>query len=70
MSNARIVYRQRLGTSPQDEKDVLCAAYKFVLFDSQAKKGGQYDLTSELTLEMAKNGPEKKEPRNKEQENT
>jgi hypothetical protein len=50
MSNSpRIVYAPRRDATPEAELDVLTACYRFVLFDSQASKGGLHDLTSNST---------------------
>ena len=63
MNNPRIVYTQCRGTSPQDERDALCAVLKFVLFDSQANKGGSHDLTGDTTKECTAR-PDKKGTQN------
>jgi hypothetical protein len=49
MDSARIVYTPHTSTSPEVELDALAAVYKFVLFDSQASKGGAHDLTGNST---------------------
>jgi hypothetical protein len=59
-----IRYTPRPGTTPEAEFNALAAIYKFVLFDSQASKGGSYDLTSDPAAQI-ENGP-----RNTEQEKT
>jgi hypothetical protein len=62
MSNGpHVVYRPREDASAEGELNALVAAYRFVLFDSQARRGDQYDLTNSSTTEMAKNGPRKTE---------
>jgi hypothetical protein len=58
MNSSRIIYRSRPEATPEAELNALAEIYKFVLFDSQARKGGPHDLTS---------GPTKKwttKPRN------
>ena len=60
-SATQIAYTQSPGTSPQEERGVLCAVLKFVLFDSQASKGGPHDLTHSSIDEIVKNGPQKTE---------
>jgi hypothetical protein len=51
MSSPRITYVARPDTTLEAELDALAAVYKFVLFDSQVRKGDPNDLT---------NGPTKK----------
>jgi hypothetical protein len=57
MKSPGIVYRSRAGTRPEAESAVLAAVYKFVLFDSQRKRGGTHDLTNKTTTEHVENGP-------------
>jgi hypothetical protein len=59
MSNAHISYAPRPDATPEGELDALAAIYKFVLFDSQASKGGLHDLTGNLTVEYTTR-PDKK----------
>ena len=47
------------GTTPEAELSVLAAVYKFVLFESQANKGGPYGLTGHPTKECTTR-PDKK----------
>jgi hypothetical protein len=47
----RIVYRARHDATPEAELAGLVAIYKFVLFDSQASKGGPDVLTKNSTQE-------------------
>jgi hypothetical protein len=61
MNSSRIIYRSRADATPEAELDALAAVYKFVLFDSQARKGDQHDLTNSSTAEMTKNEPQKTE---------
>jgi hypothetical protein len=60
MSNAHISYAPRPDATPEGELDALAAIYKFVLFDSQARKGGPHDLTKnsiqEFTTRLDKKG--------------
>jgi hypothetical protein len=55
-----IAYIFRPGTAPDAELSALTAVYKFVLFDSQASKGGPHDLiknpTEECTTSQDKKG--------------
>jgi hypothetical protein len=59
--NPIIHYTTRPGTTPEGELDALTAIYKFVLFGSQASKGGPHDLTNASTSKTVKNGPRKTE---------
>jgi hypothetical protein len=45
MSNTHIVYTSHSGTT-EAELSALAAVYKFVLFDSQASKGGPHDVAT------------------------
>ncbi len=49
MDSPRITYICRPDVTPQAELDALAAVYSFVLFDSQARRGGPHDLTSGST---------------------
>ena len=51
MDSPRITYICRPDVTPQAELDALAAVYSFVLFDSQARRGGPHDLTNETTTE-------------------
>jgi hypothetical protein len=42
-----ITYTPRRDSTAEAELSVLGAVYKYVLFDSQARKGDPHDLTSE-----------------------
>jgi hypothetical protein len=64
MNSPRTQYPRYLDTSPEAELSVLSAVYRFVLFDSQARRGDQHDLTNESTAEMAKHGPQNTESEN------
>ena len=55
----RVVYRARDFAMPEAELSALGVVYKFVLFDSQASKGGPDDLTKNVTKECT-TSPEKK----------
>ena len=59
MSSPRITYVSRPNSTTEAELEVLVALYKFVLFDSQAKRGGTHDLTNESTKKRT-TGPGKK----------
>jgi hypothetical protein len=52
-------------TTPEAEFGTLAAIYKFVLFNSQASKGGPHDLMNDSTPKTVKN-----EQRKTEQEKT
>jgi hypothetical protein len=64
MNSSGIIYRPRENATVQGEADTLAAVYKFVLFDSRARRGYPHDLTNGSTAEMAKNGPRKTEQEN------
>jgi hypothetical protein len=49
MDSPRITYSSRPDVSTEAELNVLAEIYRFVLFDSQARKGGPHDLTSGST---------------------
>ena len=49
MDSPRLAYSPRPDATPEAELNVLAEIYKFVLFDSQARKGGPHDLTSVST---------------------
>ena len=52
MSEApRVVYRARDFAMPEAELSALAVIYRFVLFDSQASKGGPDVLTKNSTQE-------------------
>ena len=51
MSTPRITYTPRADATPEAELAALVATYKFVLFDSQASKGGPDVLTKSSTQE-------------------
>jgi hypothetical protein len=63
MSEApRVVYRARDFAMPEAELSALAVIYRFVLFDSQANKGGPdvltEDSTQERTASQDTKGPE------------
>ena len=64
-TNPTIRYTLRPGGTPETESNALAAVYKFILFDSQARRGGPHDLTDNSIDGIAKNGPQ-----NTEQETT
>jgi hypothetical protein len=48
MSEApRVVYRARDFAMPEAELSALAVIYRFVLFDSQAIKGGPHDVAAD-----------------------
>jgi hypothetical protein len=49
MSSARIIYVPCPDATPEAELNTLAEIYKFVLFDSQTRKGGPHDLRSSST---------------------
>jgi hypothetical protein len=52
MSEApRVIYRARNFAMPEAELSALAVIYRFVLFDSQASKGGPDVLTKNSTQE-------------------
>jgi hypothetical protein len=51
MSSQRITYAPRPDATPEAELAALVATYKFVLFGSQASKGGPHDLTHEVATD-------------------
>jgi hypothetical protein len=59
MSSHRITYTSRPDASPEAELTALAAIYKFVLSNSQTKRGGTHDLTNESTKQRT-TGPGKK----------
>jgi hypothetical protein len=59
MGSPRITYVARPNATIDAELAVLASVYKFVLFDSQAKRGGTHDLTNGSTKNQI-TGPEKK----------
>jgi hypothetical protein len=44
-----IVYRP--DATPEAELNVLANVYRYVLFNSQAKRGGPHDLTNQTTTD-------------------
>jgi hypothetical protein len=51
MDNPHIIYISRPDATPEAELDALATCYRYVLFDSQAKRGGPHDLTNKTTPE-------------------
>ena len=51
MNCPEVIYRSRPDATPEAELGALTAIYKFVLFGSQASKGGPHDLTNDSTEE-------------------
>jgi hypothetical protein len=49
MSSSRITYISRPDAPPEAELNALANVYRYVLFDSQARRGGPHDLTSGST---------------------
>ena len=54
MKSPGIVYRSRADATPEAELAALVATYKFVLFGSQASKGGPHDLTHNVAADWRK----------------
>jgi hypothetical protein len=50
-AKAAITYAPRADATPEAELGALAAVYRFILFDSQASKGGLHDLTGNSTVE-------------------
>jgi hypothetical protein len=47
----RIFYTPRPGATQEAELSALASVYKFVLCDSQARRGGTHDLRNKTTTE-------------------
>ena len=47
MSNTHIVYTSHPAGTPEAELSALAAVYKFILFASQASKGGSHDVATD-----------------------
>jgi len=61
VSSTRVVYQSRADATPEAELSTLAAVYRYVLLDSQARRGDPHDLTNDSTAEITKNGPRKTE---------
>jgi hypothetical protein len=59
MASPHITYTPSHEVTAEAELAALVATYKFVLFGSQASKGGPHDLTKNVTKECT-TSPEKK----------
>jgi len=57
MTSPQITYTSSHEVTAEAELAALVATYKFVLFSSQASKGGPQDLTNKTTTEHVENGP-------------
>jgi hypothetical protein len=44
-----MIYSSRPDAAPEAEVNALSNVYRYVLFDSQARRGGPHDLTSGST---------------------
>jgi len=64
MNSPHVVYTPRPDATPETELSALTAVYRYVLFDSQAKRGDPHDLTNDPPSEMTNNGPRKTEQEN------
>jgi hypothetical protein len=53
-SATQILYTRRRDVTAEAELAALVATYKFVLFGSQASKGGQHDLTHDVATDWRK----------------
>jgi len=51
MSSPCITYTQRSDATLEAELNALANVYRYVLFDSQARRGGPHDLTNKTTTE-------------------
>jgi len=51
MDSPRLTYTPHPDATPEAQLKVLANVYRYVLFDSQASKGGPHDLTSGSTKE-------------------
>jgi hypothetical protein len=51
MDNPRITYTPRPDATPEAELNALANIYRYVLFNSQARRGGTHDLTNKTTTE-------------------
>src|SRR5215211_478384 len=49
-----LAYTPRPDASPESEVSALAVIYRFVLFDSQASKGGPHDLTHDVAADWQK----------------
>jgi hypothetical protein len=49
-----ITYTPRADATPESELAALVTTYKFVLFGSQASKGGPHDVTHEVATDWRK----------------
>jgi hypothetical protein len=48
VSSPQITRAPHPSATPEAELSALAALYRFVLFDSQAKRGGSHDLMNEV----------------------
>jgi hypothetical protein len=51
MDNPRITYTPRPDATLEAELNALANIYRYVLFNSQARRGGTHDLTNKTTTE-------------------
>ena len=49
MGKPAVIYTPRPDSTPEAELDALAACYRYVLFTSQERRGGQNDLTNNTT---------------------
>ena len=54
MASPHITYTPSHEVTAEAELAALVATYKFVLFGSQASKGGQHDLTHDVAADWRK----------------
>ena len=47
-----VIYTARPDTTPEAELNALANVYRYVLFNSQARRGGPHDLTNKTTTEQ------------------
>jgi hypothetical protein len=57
MDSPSLTSSPRPDATPEGELNALVNVYRYVLFASQARKGGLYDLTNKTTTEHIENGP-------------
>lgn len=51
VDSARLTYTPRPDATLEAELNALANVYRYVLFDSQARRGGPHDLTNKTTTE-------------------
>ena len=51
MDRPRLTYTPRPDATPKSELNALANVYRYVLFNSQSRRGGPHDLTNKTTTE-------------------